>query len=167
MEGCLWGAQMKKLHLRRVVCRAQTFMNSDAKCTLPCFQDIINSSFILLLAYCLFTSGRATGGIRQRRVRDSVFPAERRTRELYWNFNFSVWYERGGGGSKLEESREVDLFVIGCRRRRFCKWLSSTVSDAEICLTRSLYLVSLKTRQSSQICEDTSRGLHDNGIYQQ
>lgn len=73
----------------------------------------------------------------------------------------------GGGSSKLEESREIDLFVIGCRRRRFCKWLSSAVSDAEICLTRSLYLVSLKTRQSSQICEDTSRGLHDNGIYQQ
>lgn len=115
---------MKKLDSRLVVCRTQIFMNSGAKCTLPCFQDTINSSFILccsLITYPPPAARRAE--IRQRRVVDirycrsvrSALP-RCRTRESYWNLTSrGVWVDVvwGGGVRNWRKVAKLIYSVIG------------------------------------------------------
>lgn len=106
---------MKKLDSRLVVCRTQIFMNSGAKCTLPCFQDTINSSFILccsLIAYPPPAARRADPSTSRRRypllsecsLRAPSLPNESRI-EILTSRGVWVDVEEGGRFGTGEKSR--------------------------------------------------------------
>lgn len=159
VKGRLSVTQMKKLPLVLVSSGAQIFMNASTKCTLPCFQDIINSSFILLLAYCL----SSPQGIRQRRRVNIPYCRSVRFRnvewELYWKFNFSGKISVNWKNvAKLIYSLlavAVDGSVSGCLAPR----------SVHVTRTPSLYLTLIARPSSLQIYEDKSNRLRENLIY--